>query len=361
MKILIIRLSSIGDCVLSSPVLEALRDRYPSAQITWAVQSKSVSVVRGLPGLDEVLLWDSQKSHYGSLKEALTRTWRGKFDVVLDLHGLDKAALFSFASRAKRRISGTSARFLAHRTSNEHVDESEFVHARLFYLRRASFLEIAPDATQRYFPRVPVMPEHRSHAANFLAGLGVEKEHRLVILNLGASVQVNRWAPRRFAELALKLVQNDSRVRVVTCGAPADKPMSDEFEAAVNELSGDSAGSARAQIMSSVGQLNLLQLAAMTEYSSAFVTADTGPMHIASAMGAPVIAMFGPANQFHTGPVQKPGTAPITVIDGRDITGDWPAPMTAITVEMVYGEVLKTAHKAENEKLRAIEKTSVTK
>ena len=59
-KILIIRLSSIGDCVLSSPVLEAVRERYPEAHITWAVQAKSLSVVKGLPGLNEVLLWDNK-------------------------------------------------------------------------------------------------------------------------------------------------------------------------------------------------------------------------------------------------------------------------------------------------------------
>jgi len=354
MKILIIRLSSIGDCVLSSPVLEALRDRYPDAHITWAVQAKSVSVVKGLPGLDEVLLWDT-KSREKSLRRALQQTWREKFDIALDLHGLDKAALFAFASRAKRRVSGTSARFLANRTSNEHVDESEFLHAREFYLRRASFLDIAPDAVSRYYPRVPVQTEHREFAANFLLQMGVEREHHLVGLNLGASVMENRWPPQYLAELALRLVRSDPKIRVLVSGAPADAPLGAAFSSALDAMLGSENQDERARIMSSVGRLTLLQLAAVAEHFTAFVTADTGPMHIAAAMSAPVLALFGPANRFHTGPVHKPGTAPVRVIDGRDITGSWPAPMSAIKVDLVLEEVQKMVAEVAASGLRPID------
>ena len=109
-RILIIRLSSIGDCVLASPVVEALRERYPDAEITWAVQAKSASVVQGLPGLADTLLWDDRRTRWPSLVKALWRTRLARFDVALDLQGISKAGLFLGASRAVRRVSGESAR-----------------------------------------------------------------------------------------------------------------------------------------------------------------------------------------------------------------------------------------------------------
>lgn len=349
MKILIIRLSSIGDCVLSSPVLEALRDRYPDAHITWAVQAKSVSVVQGLPGLDEVLLWDS-KSREKSLKRALSHTWREKFDVALDLHGLDKAALFALASRAKRRISGTSARYLANRMSNERVDENEFMHARLFYLRRASLLDIAPDAATRYYPRVPVTQEHRARAAEFLQEHKIQPGMRLLGLNLGASETEKLWPPERFAQLTNALLGEDANLRVVLFGAPADTWLYKRFVTEFNRLHGH-ATSLDPRVVSAVGVLNLMQVAAISEKCSAFISADTGPMHIAAAAGAPLLALFGPTDTRLTAPVHKPGNLPIKILDARELTGSWPASINVLSVARVLDEVRELM--AQTEAMRA--------
>jgi ADP-heptose:LPS heptosyltransferase len=337
MKILIIRLSSIGDCVLSSPVLEALRERYPDAHITWAVQSKSAPVVQGLPGLDEVLLWNN-RSHEHSLLAALRKTWRERFDIALDLHGLDKAALFALASRARRRISGTSARFLANRMSNEKVIEDEFMHAREFYLRRASFLDIAPDAAQRFFPRVPVTDSHREGARKFLQERGVGDEHRVLGLNLGASETEKQWPPERFAQLASTLLEEESDLRVAVFGAPADKWLWKRFNAEFERLTHHNEKSA-ARVVNAVGGLSLLEVAAVAEKSAAFISADTGPMHIAAAAGAPLLALFGPSDTRLTAPVHNPGNPPVKILDARDLAGSWPASMNLHSVARVLEEV----------------------
>jgi ADP-heptose:LPS heptosyltransferase len=336
-KILIIRLSSIGDCVLSSPVLEALRERYPKAHITWAVQAKSAPVVIGLPGLDEVLLWNNKSREHG-LWPALKRTWREKYDVVLDLHGLDKAALFALASRAPRRISGTSARFLANRMSNEKVVEDEFMHARLFYLRRASLLDIAPDAAERFFPRVPVTDEHRGQATNFLAEHGVTAEHKILSLNLGASETEKQWPPERFAQLASTLLNEDDALRVAVFGAPADKWLWQRFDAEFERVTHHDS-TLKSRVVNAVGGLKLLEVAAVAERSAAFISADTGPMHIAAAVGAPLLALFGPSDTNLTAPVHNPGCAPVRVLDARDIAGKWPASMNLHSVPRVLEEV----------------------
>jgi len=341
MKILIIRLSSIGDCVLASPVVEALRERYPTAHLSWVVQAKSQQVVRGLPGLAETILWDDRRHTWRSLGRALTRTWREHFDIALDLQGLDKAGLFALASRAKRRISGAGARNIAHWSSNERVpEESGVTHARQFYLRRAAQLDIAPDALERFYPRVPITAAHRRFAGEFLSQAGFEQSHRVVGINLGAAQTHKRWPAERFARLAHELLASDIDTRIVVFGAPADAPILERFEAELARWQPTRPGTAwSGRVLIGVGRVDLMQLAAIAERCSAFVTCDTGPMHIVAAVGAPLLALFGPTDIYQTGPVYKPGCAPIRVIDARELTGSWPAPMEAIEVDLVLQEV----------------------
>lgn len=356
MKILIVRLSSIGDCVLASPVVEALRDRYPTAHLTWAVQSKSVPVVRGLPGLADTLLWDDRHRRLRSLGSALWRTWRERFDVVLDLQGLDKAGLFSLASRAERRVSGAGARAIAHWSSNERVPEPEndSLHARLFYLRRASQLGIAEDAAQRFFPKIPITSTHRRLADEFLSQAGFLPTHRLVGLNLGAAHAHKRWPAVRFAQLANELLAEDGNTRIVVFGAAADTPLLEEFEAELARCQPARPGMAwPGRILVAVGRIDLMQLAAVAERCVAFVTADTGPMHIVAATGSPMVALFGPTDANLTGPVHKPGSAPIRLLDARNMTGAWPAPMEALRVETVFDEVRELISEVDAWKARS--------
>ena len=95
----------------------------------------------------------------------------------------------------------------------------------------------------------------------------------------------------------------------------------------------------RGRVLAAVGRINLLQVAAVGERCSAVVTADTGPMHIMAAVGAPIVALFGPTSVARTGPVQKPDGAPIRVLDASEITGLERAPMDALEVPMVQREV----------------------
>jgi ADP-heptose:LPS heptosyltransferase len=339
MRILIIRLSSIGDCVLASPVLEALRDRYPEAHIAWAVQAKSAPVVKGLPGLDDVILWENGNK-LREFSSVLRRARQEKFDVALDLQGLDKAGIFSLATGANRRISGEKARRIARLVSNEQVNEDEAVHARLFYLRRAAALDIAPDFATRYYPRVPITDEHRHIAEAFLLQAGIEREHSLVGLNLGAAHDYKRWPTEYFGHLAAELLLADANSRLVVFGAPADQPLWDKFIEVLEErLPRRNPHVYLDRVVSAVGELNLMQMAAAAQHCRAFVTSDTGPMHIAAAAGVPIVALFGPTNSHATAPVHKPGTAPIRILDAREITGTWPAPIDALTVEDVLDEV----------------------
>ncbi|HVF85179.1 MAG TPA: glycosyltransferase family 9 protein, partial [Abditibacteriaceae bacterium] len=343
MKILILRFSRIGDCVLASPIVEALRDRYPEAHLTWAVQPKAESMVRGLPNLDETLLWDNKQSRLRTLSRALWRTRRAGFDVVLDLNGANKSGYFMLASGAKRRISGINASRLTRWSSTEQVQDGskETTHRLDFYLRRAAQLDIAPDARQRFFPRVPFLAEHRRFADEFLQCAGCDQNQRLIGLNLGASSAAKRWPPERFAELSDILLREDSDARIIVFGAPSDAPLLQQFQAKLDSLrttrssttlQGETSDN---RVLVAVGRADLLQLAALSERCAAFVTGDTGPMHIAAAVGAPVIGIFGPTPVARAHPVQKPDGARVRVLDGQALTGLQEAPMESHSVESV--------------------------
>jgi ADP-heptose:LPS heptosyltransferase len=231
---------------------------------------------------------------------------------------------------------------------------------------------------------VPVTALHRRFADEFLGRAGIGPEHTLVGINLGAAHAVKRWSPARFAQVADALLRDDPAVRIVVFGGNEDVPLLEQFETelaaveaergslpskrtatrgvkrtfsngvALHGLSnGDSTvhaaadssmaevrpgGAWRGRVLAAVGRINLLQLAAVGERCSVVITADTGPMHIMAAVGAPVVALFGPTSVARTGPVQKPGGAPIRVLDASDLTGLLRAPMDALEVPMVLRE-----------------------
>ncbi|MEO6907369.1 MAG: glycosyltransferase family 9 protein [Abditibacteriaceae bacterium] len=329
---------------MSSPVLEALRDRYPDAHISWVVQEKSVSVVQGLPGLDEVILWKKWRGSYWlSLLSYIWRVRRRHFDVALDLQGLDKAALAMIASGAKRRISGSTARPLAHYFCNERVDERESIHARQFYLRRVSTLDIADDSDKRYFPRVPMEKSHIESVQCFMAAAGWQKCHPLFCINLGASFHEKTWPAANYAQIAWRILQEDKDARVLALGASSDEQAWIDFYHELQRLISGQPPSvkqdAMARIISGVGKLSLMELAAAATLCTAFLTTDTGPMHIAASVGAPILAMFGPSHAQFTGPVKTPNGAPIRVVDAKEITGSWPAPLSVIGVDLVWDEL----------------------
>lgn len=352
MKILILRFSRIGDCVIASALVEALRERYADAHLAWGVQSKAKNMVQGLPNLDEVIHWKDNEPRALSLSRSLCHTRRSRFDIVLDLNGANKAGYFMMASGAKRRITGSRASPLTRRSSTEMVQDAPLksTHMRDFFFNRASPLDIAPDAAQRFFPKVPLTEAHRHFAADFLITCGLHDEHRLVGLNLGASNAEKRWPPERFAQLATQLLRDDDKTRIILFGAPTDKPLAELFEAEMERLHqieysigsqgvGTSRDTWRSRVWSGVERVNLLQLAALAEHCAAFVTADTGPMHIASAVGTPIVAMFGPTPVARAYPIRKPSDVPARVLDGKTVSGLDKAPMETHSVEVVLHEV----------------------
>jgi len=314
--ILIVKLSSLGDVIHTLPAVQALKRRFPESRITWAVERAHSGVLRGLPFIDEVIEWD--RHTWRTLGDFLGRLRKRNWDLAIDFQGLFRSGFTAWAARAKRRLGFAPLRECAHWFYNEHVPTPRApLHAVEKYLKLieplgASYpglpLErkyLAPAnatmssaaATKAFVPTGPEMFPLRTADADredvdkWLAARDFDpSRERLVVLNPHCRKEANIWPAERFAALADRLL-GEPDTRVALSGGPIAKELCDVIAA----KHGD-------RVWRADGAFSLLGSAELIRRASAFVTGDTGPMHIAAAVGTPIVALFGPADPLRTGP-----------------------------------------------------------
>lgn len=272
--------------LLTTPVARALRDAFPEAYIAWAVDRRCAAVVEGNPYLDETIVIPGN----GRVRDLL-RYWcelrrRPAFDWALDLHGLARSALVMLGSRAPFRV-GFAGTGEGSRIAYHHRLRVPSVGHRVDYY--AGFLEALGIPVVHREMLLPRLPEHDAEARRILAeeaaGTGP-----LVAMSLTAGRSPKCWPVEHFAELAERLRERH-RVRVAVIGGPGDRPVLEQMTARLSRPPVDL-----------VGRLNLKTLAALLQRVDLFVSADTGPMHIAASVKTPVVALFGPTNPLLYGP-----------------------------------------------------------
>lgn len=295
--ILIIRLGAIGDVVNSLVLLRLLRRKWPDAWIGWVVHPLSAPLLRMQPELDEIFVLPNRGMLAGLRR--LRRRWRRLgIDWVVDLSRILKSGLVALATGASRRVGFDRLRSKEGNwiLSTECIPPGDFQeHVVYHYLDMARHLgaldEDRPEEEQvSWGLRVPDEAAERIAARLAEAGM---VEAGPVLLNLGASRPAKTWPPARWAELARGLVEAGERVVLV--GGPGDRGAA----TAVFEALGDGRP---AELVDWVGTTDLVELAALIARARLVVSCDTGPMHLAVALGAPVVALFGPTNPRRCGP-----------------------------------------------------------
>jgi lipopolysaccharide heptosyltransferase I len=280
-RIALIKPSALGDIIHSLPVLTALRRRYPAAHITWVVNRGYEPLLRGHPDLDDTLPFDRSPSRTGPLETALRygrflgRLRRRRFDLVIDLQGLLRSGLMTAASGAPRRVGLSTAREGAcwFYTDVVPVADVNAVHAVDRYWLVAEALGVG-DGPKRF--HVPV-PEAARHWA--LATLH-DRPRPWLVFGVGSRWMTKRWPPEHFAELARRARQRFGGT-VVFVGSPEEAHLSQETAA---RLAGET--------VDLTGQTTLPQLAALLGQADVMVANDTGPLHLAAALGRPVVAPY---------------------------------------------------------------------
>ncbi len=302
MKILIVKLSAIGDVIHTLPSLNALRKRFPTAHIAWVVEKAAAELIEDHPALNRVIvsnrkrwikgLWGSDrlnnlKNIYNFIKE-LRDT---HYDFIIDFQGLLKSGVLVGLARGSRKAGygrGMERDEGAYLFLNEHipaVDMNQHALDRSLILLRS--IGVPADEIEY---RIPVGQNERTSAARLLKECGVDGNRPLVAVNPITRWETKRWSYRKFAELADRIIDEFSACVVFT-GSKSDQDAIASIAAEMKH---------RARNMA--GRTSLKELAALYEKSALAVTTDTGPMHLAAAVGTPVVALFGPTAPWRTGP-----------------------------------------------------------
>ncbi|MBP2674888.1 MAG: ADP-heptose--lipopolysaccharide heptosyltransferase [Deltaproteobacteria bacterium] len=280
MKVLLFKPGAIGDLLQLTPVVRAIRGRMPESRITLMVGSAaSAELFAHHPLVDEVLVFDRKGRHrsWRAFWSLWAEVRRRRFDLVVNYQRSNWKGWLLVAAAVPCRL-------LVYRKARGRV-----VHAVENHLEAVAALGIDPRTADRRLELHPGAGDVR-WADELLEREGLAGRP-LAALNPGASHPVNRWAAGHFAELAGRL-HAELGVGVLLVGGPQDRELADAV-----------AGGAGAPVVDCVGRASLLQTAALLSRCSVAVSGDTGPMHMATAVGTKVVALFGAADPARTGPV----------------------------------------------------------
>lgn len=290
-SILILRLGAIGDVVHTLPSLAALRRGFPAAHIAWAVEpGGAAQLLKRTPMLDELIEVDLRGMRRGLVRkrEAIRELRRrlAGFDLAIDFQGLLKSGALPWLAGIRRRI-GFDYPALRERASGllltERVaadDTGHIIEKNLTLIRH-----LGCEAAGRY--EFPI--EVGAEAEDFARRTAEETGGRFAILNPGGGWPTKLWAPQNFGRLADRLHEEFGLVSLITYG-PGERAMA--------EAAARSSRVSRAAPVEST----LPEFMALSQRAALFVGGDTGPMHLAAAVGTPVVAIFGPSSARRNGP-----------------------------------------------------------
>ncbi len=295
-RILIVRLSALGDCVASIPVFTALRQRFPDKHIAWAIQDNYAPLIRNIPGIDEIIVfprhrWKEMRSNWNKTTEALRLARRlrmRRFDLVVDAQSNTKSATLSFLTRAPHRIGHGQgeAKEISQWLNNHpvnHPADMKHIIIRNLNLLTALGIEISE-------PRFPLNPDPFAQRP-ILEWLRVhdlsEKGYCLLFPFCGR--REKEWPQQHFTRLAQELSQTGYRV-VFSWTPGKDEQLKQMIPAnAGNKII--------------IGpQTDIPELVELIRSAGICIGGDTGPIQIAGALKMPNIALFGPTYPERTGP-----------------------------------------------------------
>ena len=299
-NILAIKLRYLGDVLLATPTLHALKAAYPMARLSVLVNRGTDAILRANPDVDEIIPLDR-----GSILQQTRFAWeirRRGFDTVVDLTDGDRAAFLSRISGAPVRIGFNAEERWTGRCYTTVVRPDAEAHR----IERDLAALVPLGAVSRDgVPRLRLTPEDEAKVEQLAGQLGLARDRSWVVIQPGARYWFKAWPPERFAELADRL--NDRfGSQILVAGSPDEEPLTQSVVRQANS-----------RPVAIAGRSDVRTLAALLKRSALFVGNDTGAMHIAAAMGTPVVGLFGPSNPREWGPRGGPAEVIYKGLDCR--------------------------------------------
>ena len=294
-RIGIIKLGSLGDIVHTLPALATLRRHYPKAYIGWMVEAPNRDLLKDHPLVDEVFLVDTAKwrrLRWSGALPALRRIRRAGFEVVIDFQGLLKSALLGRWTGARTRIGFEAALCREPVSANFSTVQVRpppgARHVVDLNLSLLSSLVAHPEKERIEFP-LGLTPAEQRRAETYFSQLGWGPETPVLALHPGAGWATKRWETARYAALGDRLAKETGARLLLTWG-PGDKASVEALRLTLR---------APAEL---APPTRIKELAAILERCQLFIGGDTGPLHLAAALGIPTVAIFGPTTPERNGP-----------------------------------------------------------
>ena len=285
-RALIVRLGSLGDVVHAIPVAASLRSAYPSAQIDWVTDPMYLPLIGLVEGVDRAIGLDARAwlpGARGNVVSVLAALRRSAYDVVLDLQGLLKSAMLARAVGARRTV-GFSRTHLREPAARLFYSESVNAGGAVHVIQQNLAVSAALGAIDRSV-RFPVRVPESAAVADVARELG----GGFALLNPAGAWPNKRWPPSRFGAVAQALERSHGLPSIVMWG-PGEQALAEAVAVA-------SGGAARVS-----PPMSIPDLLALAHASRVMVSGDTGPLHLAAAVGTPVVALFGPTRPERNGP-----------------------------------------------------------
>ena len=281
-RVCLIKPSALGDVVQTLPLLGMLRRRFPAASISWVVRRSFAELLIGHPDLTEIIPFH-RRGGWREVLQLLGLLKHRRFDLVFDLQGLFRTGVMTWATGAPVRAGLESAREGASLACNCIIrDSGPHVPAHLRYWRVAEALGLSNH------PRVAVISTTAAETA-WLADRTRHLPRPLLAIHPGAGWETKRWPVEKFAEIVRRFEGS-----VVLVGSSAERGLADRIVAATSAR--------RNPALNLAGETSLKQLAVLLGASDLIVSNDSGPMHLAAAMGTPVVGIFTCTSPFLSGP-----------------------------------------------------------
>jgi lipopolysaccharide heptosyltransferase II len=292
LKILLVRLRLIGDVVLTTPLLRALRRRYPDAQLTYLVEPAAAQIVRGNPHINTLLVAPKARG-LARLSDDLSvarRLRREAFDIAIDLHGGPRAAWFTWASGAPTRIGynikGRSWMYshVVQRTADEAPRHSVVNQWDLLAPLGIGPADPASDPLE-----MPEDPQAAAGVERRLREAGISGVHPLVVIHVSAGNPFRRWPRESFEALVLALARRDPARRIILTSGPSDAHAASAIADAARITLGP-----LADAVPDLGEFDLAELRALVGRAAVYIGGDSGPLHVAATTPTPIVALLGP-------------------------------------------------------------------
>ena len=289
-RILIFNVNWLGDVLFSTATIRTVKRNFPDSFLACVIPSRCYAVLKDNPYLDEIIIYDDSDRHKGFFAKLgfIRLLKRKQFDEVYLLHRSFSRALLCWLARIPRRVGYDLKKRGFLLTKKIKPMDSNMLHRIDYYL---TIVEKAGLRAEDRFLDFYVSEDDKEYAESFLRKQRISKEDFTVGINPGGNWLPKRWPPEYWARLADALIR-ELHAKVLITGSPDDFALACKIRDMMKE----------SPIIAS-GALNLKHSAALFKKLHIFITGDTGPMHIANAVGTPcIIALFGPTSPEITGP-----------------------------------------------------------